>query len=170
VAPKLLAELKARCRDAEGMRRRLRADATHERTVRQVDTYFAVARGRLKLREVADAPAQLIHYDRPDVAEIKASRVRLLTVADGAAARAVLEAALGVRVRVTKVREVWRWEGVQVHLDEVDGLGTFVEFEETVEREADLGRTQRHLADLLARLDVARADLCATSYAEMLTP
>jgi adenylate cyclase class 2 len=170
VAEKLLAELKARCADPEAVRRRLRAAAAHERTVRQVDTYFTIARGRLKLREVAGSPGELIQYDRPDIADVKSSRVRLLALPDAAAARALLEAALTVRVRVTKVREIWRWEGVQVHLDEVEGLGTFVEFEETVGAEADLGRARGHVAGLLARLGVAPSALCATSYADMLAP
>jgi adenylate cyclase, class 2 len=170
MAEKLLAELKARCPDAERVRERLGVEASHERTVRQVDTYFAVAHGRLKLRETGAAPAQLIQYHRPDVADVKVSRVRVLTIADGAGARALLEGALGVRVRVTKIREVWRWEGVQVHLDEVEGLGAFVEFEETVAAERDLERAQAHVNDLAARLGLARNDLCAVSYAEMLIP
>jgi len=41
-----------------------------------------------------------------------------------------------VRVQVRKRREIWRWEGAQVHLDVVEGLGTFVEFEEPVAEEA----------------------------------
>ncbi|HEV8617780.1 MAG TPA: class IV adenylate cyclase [Methylomirabilota bacterium] len=167
MAETLLAELKARCRDPDGGRRRLAAEAVAERTVRQVDTYFAVARGRLKLREVEGAAAELIHYERPDVAGVKSSRVRLLPVADGAATRVFLEAALGVRARVTKVREIWRWESVQVHVDEVEGLGTFVEFEEMVAAERDLAAALGHLGDLLARLGVPAADLCATSYADM---
>ena len=169
MAEKLLAELKARCRDPDGVRRRLAADAIAERTVRQLDTYFVVAHGRLKLREVESVPAELIHYERPDLAGVKPSRVRLLPVGDGAATRALLEAALGVRARVAKVREIWRWESVQVHVDEVDGLGTFIEFEETVGTDGELEAARTHLADLLARLGVPTADLCATSYAEMVT-
>src|SRR5207247_1324604 len=101
------------------------------------------------------------------VAGVKSSRVHLLQVADGAATRALLEAALGVRARVAKVREIWRWESVQVHVDAVDGLGAFVEFEETVAAERDLEAARAHLADLLARLGVPAEDLCAMSYGEM---
>ena len=67
--------------------------------------------------------------ERPDVAAVKGSRIHLAEVPDGAALRGLLEVAFGVLVRVVKRREIWRWDGVQVHLDTVEGLGTFVEFE-----------------------------------------
>jgi adenylate cyclase class IV len=76
-----------------------------------------VPRGRLKLREIEGRPA---------------SQVCLASVEDGTVIRTLLIAALDVRARVVKRHEVWRCEGVQVHLDTVERLGTFVEFEEPV--------------------------------------
>jgi len=163
----LLAELKARCPDLAPVRTWLGARATHERTVRQVDTYFIVGRGRLKLREVEGQAAQLIQYERPNVAEVKRSAVRVVPVDDGAALRAALEDALGVWRRVVKTREIWRWNGVQVHLDTVDGLGTFLEFEETVADPRRLAAAQAHLRRLLADLGIPATALLAGSYSDL---
>lgn len=164
----LLAELKARCPDLAAVRKRLQARATHETTVHQTDTYFVVGRGRLKLREVEGRVAQLIQYERPNVAEVKRSAVRLVSVDDSAGLRAALEGALGVWRRVVKLREIWRWEGVQVHLDTVEGLGTFLEFEEIVPDPGRLAAAQAHLRRLLAELGIPSAALLAGSYSDLL--
>lgn len=165
--PRLLAELKARCGDLARVRDRLRPRATYEATLHQVDTYFSVQRGRLKLREVAGRPAELIYYERPDLAAVKPSRVYLARTEDPSALRALLGAGLGIRARVTKTREIWRWDGVQVHLDLVEGLGSFVEFEETVDEPEAVGKALRHLGRLRADLGIRADDLVDRSYADL---
>jgi adenylate cyclase, class 2 len=164
---RLLAELKARCSDLVPVRDRLRTRATHEATLHQVDTYFGVPHGRLKLREVTGAPAELIHYERPDLPAVKSSRVHLASLEHSQAVLAVLTAALGVRARVTKTREVWRLEGVQVHLDIVEGLGTFVEFEKAVEDPHVLGQAMDHLQHLIVELGVCGGNLVDRSYGDL---
>ncbi len=164
---KLLAELKARCRDLGTVKAKLQGRAVHEATLRQVDTYFVAPTGRLKLREVEGRRGQLVYYERPDLAAVKASRVLLANVEDGPGLRALLTAALGVKATVAKLREIWRWEGVQVHLDTVEGLGTFVEFEEVVEKSRDLPRAQDHLRRLLGELGIRPEALVAMSYGDL---
>ena len=165
--PRLLAELKARCGDLARVRDRLRPRATYEATRRQVDTYFSVQRGRLKLREVAGRPAELIYYERSDLATVKPSQVYLASTEDPSALRVLLGAVLGVRARVTKTREIWRWEGVQVHLDLVEGLGSFVELEETVDEPEVLGKALNHLGRLQADLGIRADDLVDRSYGDL---
>jgi len=167
MAEKRLVELKARCPDLESVRARLLHAAQLETILVQRDTYFAVPRGRLKLREVSDRSAQLILYDRPDIAAVKGSRIQLAEVPDGAALGALLEVAFGIRARVVKRREIWRWEDVQVHLDAVEGLGTFVEFELAVDDDAASARGEQHLHQLLARLGLGADALLAGSYADL---
>jgi len=165
---RLLAELKARCSDLARVRDRLRTRATHKATLRQVDTYFDVPHGRLKLREVAGARAELIYYERTDLTAVISSRVHLVSLGDSQAVLVLLTAALGVRARVTKTREVWRWESVQVHLDTVEGLGTFVEFEKTVEDPQVLEPAMDELRRLMAELGVRGADLVDRSYGDLI--
>jgi adenylate cyclase, class 2 len=167
MAEKRLVELKARCSDLETVRARLAPVAQLETILVQRDTYFVVPRGRLKLREVSERAAQLILYDRPDIAAVKNSRIHLAEVPDGAPLRTLLEAAFGIRARVVKRREIWRWEGVQVHLDTVEGLGTFVEFEASVDGDAASASAEQHLHQLLAKLGLGSDALLAGSYADL---
>jgi predicted adenylyl cyclase CyaB len=149
------------------VRAKLEGRAVHEATLRQVDTYFVVPTGRLKLREVEGRRAQLVYYERPDLPDVKASRVLLANIEDGSGLRALLSAALGVKATVAKSREIWRWEGVQVHLDTVEDLGSFVEFEEVVAKSQDLPQAQAHLRRLLGELGIRPEALVATSYGDL---
>ncbi|HEY3066936.1 MAG TPA: class IV adenylate cyclase [Methylomirabilota bacterium] len=163
----VLAELKARCDDLAAVRAQLRGRARHERTVRQIDTYFVVSRGRLKLRE-ARGTAQLIYYERPNLAAAKRSDVVVVPVRADGALRALLEQALGVRAMVAKTRESWRWRGVQVLLDTVDGLGTFVELKKVVRGRRALTAASRELTALRQQLGLAAAAVQARSYGDLL--
>jgi adenylate cyclase, class 2 len=58
--------------------------------IEQRDTYFARARGRLKLREQEPGGAELIAYDRSDVREPSPSAYRVVPVAEPEALREAL--------------------------------------------------------------------------------
>ena len=154
--------------DLDALRTRVGSlGAVRERSVRQRDTFFPVPRGRLKLREETGG-ARIIYYQRPDTPDAKVSRVQLAPVTDPAGLAALLAAALGAGAIVEKRREIWRWEGVQLHLDEVERLGRFIELEETVDDEAALPAALDHVRDLGARLGIPAAALAPTAYADML--
>ena len=102
----------------------------------QIDTYFACAQGRFKLREIDGQTAQLVAYARPNGSHPRASDYRLVPVADAAALKAALADALGVQVVVEKQREIYLHHNVRIHLDEVLGLGTFLEFEAVLDQRA----------------------------------
>jgi homotetrameric cytidine deaminase len=168
-APRRNVELKARDRDpARSLERALALGAEDHGELRQRDTYFATSRGRLKLREQEPGGAELIAYEREDAAEARESRYRLAPVADGAALREALDAALGRTVVVAKRRRLLLWEGVRIHLDEVEGLGSFVELESVAEPGSDLGAEGERVATLRAELGIADRDLVATGYADLL--
>jgi homotetrameric cytidine deaminase len=167
--PRRNVELKARDPHPERSLERARALGAEDRgELRQRDTYFAAARGRLKLREQEPGGAELIAYDRADAARARESRYRIAAVADPVAVREALDAALGTVVVVDKRRRLLLWEGVRIHLDRVEGLGDFVELEGVADAASDLA----HEADLVARLrdELAIADdaIEATGYADLL--
>lgn len=133
-------------------------------TLRQTDTYFHVPHGRLKLREIDGSHAELIQYDRPDVAGGRWSTYTRVSVGDPAGLTAALRDALGIRCIVKKVRAVYLYRSARIHVDEVDGLGTFLEFEvvETAPAEAE-----RLMAVLRVAFAVREEDIIAGSYGEM---
>lgn len=137
--------------------------------VHQEDTYFRVARGRLKLRSVeGEETGTLLYYEREDRAAPKRSRVFLLPVANPAPLRRMLREALGILVTVRKHRQIFRWGEVQIHLDDVDGLGTFLELERFVESTRDVEKAQAEFVHLRDGLGVQEEDLIAGSYSDLL--
>src|SRR5919107_4899314 len=168
-APRRNVELKARDREpARSLERALALGAEDRGELRQRDTYFAAPRGRLKLREQEPGGPELIAYERPDRAGARESRYRLAPVADGAALREALGAALGTTAVVAKRRRLLLWEDVRIHLDEVEGLGAFVELEGVAEPGSDLTAEAERVARLRAELRIADDDLVATGYADLL--
>jgi predicted adenylyl cyclase CyaB len=161
-------EFKARCSDLDAIRRVLEATAARRVGAdRQVDTYFRARRGRLKLREGGLENA-LIHYEREDTTRPKVSRVSRHPVERGTSLKGVLAAALGVLVVVDKRREVYLVDNVRIHLDEVEGLGTFVEVE-AVDADGTLGaeRLTAQCRDFLDLLRIPGGDLVANSYSDL---
>jgi adenylate cyclase class IV len=171
-------ELKVRCRDLEAVRRRAeRLGARDAGILVQRDTFFAGARARLKLRVIEGAPAELppcrvgpatsasdlgagrlIAYERPDVPEARTSRYQIARVEDPEAVAAVLSQALGTCGIVRKRRRLYVHRHTRIHLDEVDGLGTFVELETVVsgQPEDEAKRELAEVAEALALLDEER--------------
>lgn len=162
-------ELKARLRSlatARGVAARLATAALAPQT--QVDTYFPCPHGRLKLRQIAGGESQLIWYARADDLHPKPSDYRLTRVADGESLRQTLAAACGVAVVVRKRREIWLYHNVRLHLDEVEGLGAFLEFEAVVGPDADEPTCLARLDTLRVAFELTDADLLAGSYSDLL--
>src|SRR5262249_50856778 len=124
--------------------------------------------GRLKLREIEGRPAVLIWYERPDNTPARSSHYHLVPVADAAALKATLSAALGVRGTVSKRREIYLYQNVRIHLDEVARLGSFVEFEAVLADDANLPVAHALLNQLTDLLGISAADYLAPSYADLL--
>ena len=162
-------ERKYHCRDLDAVRAGLVPLGTTEAEVRQQrDVFFAVSGGRLKLRTLDGVSATLIWYDRPDAGGDRVCRYHLAPVADAEALHAVLAAACGVCGEVRKRREVRWWHNVRIHLDEVEGLGDFVEFEAVLSADAD-ETTSRQRLDFLARaLGLEASGEVFVSYADLL--
>jgi adenylate cyclase, class 2 len=165
---KHLVELKARYEDI-GKARALLAGAEHVGTFKQVDTYFSLGVRRLKLRAVAGSQeGQLVYYERPDVGGVKESRVLLTTLPDAKAVLEIVTSVFPVKAEVRKVREVYRFQGVQVHLDTVKGLGKFLEFEKILGDESEREESRKHLQALQAYFQIPEEDLMASSYSDFL--
>lgn len=169
-------ELKVRCDEAEQAHVRARLHAAGATTVRlrQIDTYFAVPRGRLKLREIAgpgeaDRAAELIGYARPDVVGARWSTYHRVPVApaDASTLKNALAATIKVRGVVAKEREVGILGRTRVHLDRVDGLGCFVELETVVSAGDDGVAAEVELAEVVAVLGLGRFEAIAGSYADL---
>ena len=138
----------------------------------QRDTYFHAVEARLKLREVrsGDGPAaELIAYARADREGPKVSHYRVVPVFDPEALCAALADALGVRVVVEKERRLLLWRGVRIHLDRVERLGAFVEFEAVARTTGGLAAEEAKVVELRRALGLDDDRLLvARGYADLL--
>jgi len=155
--------LEIKARDADPRRSlelALELGAEDHGEIEQRDTYFARTTGRLKLREQEPGQTELVQYRRADQTGPRVSDYRVVPIAEAEAVREALDAALGTLVVVEKSRRLLVWEGVRIHLDVVEGLGSFVELEAPGEGE--------RLSDLRAKLDIRDEGLVAQSYSDLL--
>lgn len=143
------------------------AAGTGDRTA-DVDTYFRVPHGRLKLRVSNNADAgTLIYYERSNEAVSRLSHYRLIQIADAQALREALTAALGVLITVTKRRTVAIHGSTRIHFDTVEELGRFIELETVV-------GTQTHSAALaehryvFQKLGLDVGEIVPESYSDLL--
>jgi adenylate cyclase class 2 len=159
-------EYKAELRDPDLARSILRAKgASPVASVEQTDTYFRVASGRLKKREVPGEPAEYIFYDRPDRSQAKVSHFTIYS--EAAALARFGTSPLPVWIVVKKHREVFMLQNVRIHLDRVEGLGNFLEFEALVSREHPEAQCHETLQDLRAGLGPALGEPIACGYSDL---
>lgn len=162
-------EIKSRVTDPDRMRRSIEAASGGEvATLEQKDTFFDCAHGRLKLREFGRESGELIFYSRPERAGIKQSEYLIVETADPAKLLAVLTAALNVVGVVIKRRELFMVGQTRVHLDAVDGLGTFVELEVVLREGQSPDEGRRIARDLMQALQIKDDELIEGSYADLL--
>lgn len=141
--------------------------AVEDGTREQRDTYFEVSSGRLKLREEPEGVAELIAYQRPDDAHSRESRYWRVPVGDPVELQEALASTLGVKVVVSKTRRLYRLDGAQIHLDDVQGLGSFVEFELSAPLDSDLELQRQQLSELRQAFQIDDRDLIAGSYSDL---
>jgi adenylate cyclase, class 2 len=163
-------ELKAADADPAASERACRAlGAVDCGVLAQRDTYFAVERGLLKLREDSEAgTGELIFYVRAREDGARASSYWRAPASDPAAWRALLGAAHGVSGVVTKRRRLFLHRNVRIHLDDVEGLGTFVELESVLAVPGNQSADEaRALAEVVAVLGLAGRETIAGGYLEL---
>ena len=162
-------EVKAPLRDRLKVEKKLSALGARPMWVRnQMDTFYRVPEGWLKIREAEGKPAELISYRRATgEAGPRVSDYDVLVVGDGAAARRLLERVLPADKVVEKERTLWIYEHTRIHLDRVARLGDFLELE-TVARDIPAeaaGEETRRVIDALALRD---EEFIAVPYRELL--
>ena len=160
-------EFKAELRDRRIARAALRSlGASEILTMRQTDTYFKVLSGRLKRRECAGEPVEWIRYERAEKASPRPSEFSIYTE------REALErfgaAPLPVWLTVEKVRELHMLANVRIHLDTVEDLGDFIEFEAMVSNDHPEERCHERVRALIDAVRPALGEAISVGYADLL--
>lgn len=162
-------EIKAHCNNPEKIRKYLLQNGAEFIGIdHQTDTYFNVQKGRLKLRE-GNIENNLIYYERDAIVGPKNSKFQLIKVNDILGLKEVLLQTNGLKVVINKVREIYFIRNVKFHIDEVLGLGSFVEIEASNLMEPLSQAILKEQCDFyMKEFGIATEDLIENSYSDML--
>jgi adenylate cyclase class 2 len=162
-------EIKACCRNPGAIRQILKQrKALLKGLDHQIDTYFNCRYGRLKLRE-GNIEHHLIHYNREDRAGPKKSIVTLYRPHPDSSLKEILTNSLGILIIVDKKREIYFIENVKFHIDDVAGLGSFVEIE-AIDRDGkfDAENLKKQCDEYMKLFGIQSDDLIDCSYSDLL--
>jgi adenylate cyclase class IV len=159
-------EFKAELRDVDAARAQCAAlHAEPVASMRQIDTAYRLTDGRLLRRDTPGEPPRWIFYHRPNHVRPRMCNYTLLN--DDQARHRWGTQNLKPWLTVAKTRELWALDGVRIHLDEVDDLGTFVEFQADVSRTFDVKKCHRAIARLRETFGPILGEPTGAAYADL---
>lgn len=162
-------EIKARVEDLKALEKRVREIADGNPAImHQEDSFFRIESGRLKLRKLSDTRGELIFYTRPDSVLPAESCYSLFSTAAPGDLFGVLSQALGVRGVVRKRRSLYLIGQTRVHLDRVEGLGSFMELEVVLEPDQDPDEGVAVAHELMGELGIPEDALVEHAYIDLL--
>ncbi|MBN2175672.1 MAG: class IV adenylate cyclase [Bacteroidales bacterium] len=162
-------EIKARCEHPEKVEKILADEqAEFKGTDHQVDTYFNVNNGRLKLRE-GNIENALIFYERQNKPGPKVSDVFICKLNSGTNLNEVLNKALGTKIVVDKTRKIFFIENIKFHIDHVKDLGSFVEIE-AIDEYGTMGKEKltEQCRRFIMKFGIQEHNLVSVSYCDLL--
>lgn len=162
-------EIKARVTDFAGLKSRAEGlSDTPVEIIPQEDTFFNVPQGRLKLRLLAPDRGQLIYYQRADQGGPKRSDYHIAEISDPDSLKHVLKRAYGIRGVVKKTRYLYLAGQTRIHVDDVQGLGQFMELEVVLREGQGDAEGQAIAEGLMSSLGVERGDLLEGAYMDLI--
>jgi predicted adenylyl cyclase CyaB len=134
----------------------------------QIDTYFNVEKGRLKLRE-GNIENALIYYERENVGGAKQSDILLYQHEPNASLKQILTKVHGVKAIVDKSRKIYFVDNVKFHFDRVEGLGNFAEVE-AIDADGTIGveKLKEQCTYYQSFLNIEETQLLSESYSDMI--
>jgi len=162
-------EIKARVDDFEALK--ARAESLSDQPLKiipQEDTFFNTGNGRLKLRIQAPDMGYLIYYERQDRGGPKRSDYHLAETHDPDNLKTALSSAYGIRGVVKKTRYLYMVGQTRIHLDEVEGLGHFMELEVVMRADQEDAEGQAIAEELMRRLGVREDALIEGAYMDLI--
>lgn len=162
-------EIKYRVDDMPSLRAAIEAHPEVEFSYshRQEDTYFFTESGRLKIRVEDEKQPHLITYTRADEAKGRISNYELDMLEDAQAKQQELAEQFGIKAIVRKQRTLFLFRNVRIHLDEVEGLGTYMELESVISEDATNEVAQENFDEIHAVIEPLCAQAESTGYLEL---
>lgn len=162
-------EIKARLRERASVEEKARVLASRSpELIRQEDWFFSTPQGRLKLRLFSAQAGELIYYERPDGLEPRESQFMRSPTSDPQGLKGILVKAYGVRGVVRKQRTLYLIGQTRLHLDQVEGLGDYLELEVVLSAGQTLEEGSQIARQLIQELGIQAQDLVDRAYIDLL--
>jgi predicted adenylyl cyclase CyaB len=130
--------------------------------------FFRSEDARLKLRIFAPDRGELIRYQRENVAEARYSRYWIARTSDPQTLLEILTHTLGRLGTVKKTRTLYLIGQTRVHIDQVEGLGDFLELEVVLQPGQKEEEGKRIAGELLREFKVRQQALIGEAYIDLL--
>lgn len=159
-------EIKIKLEDASHINSIRNSLKQYSRSVeKQIDVYYKVRKGRLKLRIINDKEGSLILYKRAEKKGKRISHYIISKTKDFRELDFILSRQFEILVKVIKKREIFVSKNVRVHLDKVSGLGNFLEIEIIYSK---LLNAKKQMKELINLLHLDEKKFIKNSYSDML--
>jgi len=163
-------EIKARTRDfLQQKELACKLTDTPEQLICQEDTFFNVIKGRLKLRMFSPSCGELIYYERDNISGPKQSNYSISKTDNPIKLKDMLSCALGIGGVVRKKRYLFIAGQTRIHLDDVEGLGYFIELEVVMQPEQTADQCLQIANLIMEKMQIREDDLIDVAYLDLLT-
>lgn len=162
-------EIKARVKNFEVLKRKIEdLYQINAEEIFQIDTFFKIEKGRLKLRVFSNTKGELIYYLRNNYAGPKRSDYYIYKTDNPEELKKLLEMSLGIRGVVRKKRLLFLVDNTRIHLDEVENLGSFIELEVVLSPEQTETEGKLIAENYMKDMNIKESDLINIAYIELL--
>ncbi|WP_292461005.1 class IV adenylate cyclase [Methanothermococcus sp.] len=138
-----------------------------------IDRDFRKTDEALRIRKSLDIDKEHVKYymtyKGPKMDNISKTREELeVRVSNGESTKKILEK-LGFKPvkPLTKIREIYKKDDIEISIDNVKNVGTYVEFEKMVKLESEKENAIQELINLMKSLNISKDKLVKTSYLEL---
>jgi adenylate cyclase len=136
--------------------------------IKQKDIFFNCDNGRLKLRIISHQKGELIFYNRKNDRGPKMSEYYISEIHEPNKLLHVLEKSFGTHGVVKKTRRLFIIGRTRVHVDHVEGLGDFIEFEVVLSGEEDPNRGRAEAQNLMNQFGITNDNLIKCAYVDLI--
>lgn len=136
--------------------------------IKQEDYFFNCEHGRLKLRFLSSDKGKLIFYNRKNDNGPKTSEYFISETNEPDKLLHVLEKSYGVRGVVKKTRKLFFIGRTRVHIDQVENLGDFLEFEVVLSDGEDTNDAKQEAHRLMDLFGIEKDSLIDCAYIDLI--
>jgi predicted adenylyl cyclase CyaB len=150
---------------AEILERIKNIGAIYKETMNQIDYYFQIGTEKEKIREINHHTISLISYKRSEKNGRKDSNYVIKEISQEQKESLLKEKPL--LCLVDKNRQLWMYKNTRIHIDNVVGLGNFMELE-TVVKDISKNQGLNEFKEVVKKLEIDLEETEPFSYSDLI--